>query len=216
MTAFTVVLRGGGGPQTLTPVGFATPSDDTFTMPASIQSGDLAIVGQYIIGDTDGDISFGAMSGWTEIVTSPAAGVSARTAVWRKILLGSETTINTGSSGGEINTFCLVLRPSRSITSIDHGTWNAQGTTGNPSPQSVDPTALPAPVVTIGIAGAQSGSFSFATFSPSADGSSTRDSGSAYARFSYRIDNVTPAATSIDMADEGTRNVLVSGYVAVS
>lgn len=203
-----------GGALTLTLVGQNDTSSGSITMPGGIAAGDLCFAGQYAGGGSAP--SFGSPTDFNEVVS--IIGTSDTGAIgWYKILTGSETTISTGVSADEVTTFCLVLRPSRAISAVSFGTWNEQATSSNPSSQAVDPTALPGPVVTIGIAGANGGSFgAFGTFTPSADNFYNRDTGNLRAWLGYRIDNVTPQSSTIDMGDEGLGNVLVSGYLAVS
>jgi hypothetical protein len=206
-----------GGVITLTLVGEVDTANSTITMPGSIAAGDLCFAGQYAGIDTAP--TFGNPSGFTQVVDLPASGgIDAGMRAWYKILVGSETTVASGLSGGdEVTTFCVVWRPSRAISAVNFGTWGKELTNSNPAAQAPNPTALPAAVVTIGMAGANGGSFSsFGTFTPSADNFYDRDTGFLQAWLGYRIDNVTPQSSTIDMQDEGTMNALVSGYLAVS
>jgi len=206
---------GGGGAITLALVGQNDTSNGNITMPGGIAAGDLCYAGQYAGGG--GAPSFGSPSGFTQVVDLPPSVINAGMRGWYKILTGSETTISGGGSADEVTTFCLVLRPSRAISAVNFGTWATDLTGANPAAQTPDPSALPGPVVTIGMAGSLAGSFNaFGTFTPSADNFYDRDTGNLQAWLGYRIDNVTPQASTIDMADEGSSNALVSGYLAVS
>lgn len=194
-------------------VGEADSASATVTMPGGIVAGDIGIILQYAGGD--GDPTIGSPSGWTAMFT-PVVGGSAGGAGWARILDGTETTVNTGTTASEISSYLIVIRPSSPVTTLAFGTWSKEATSGNPVAQSVDPTALAPPVIVLGMAGASSGSFSFSAFSPSPTTEYARGTGNLYSRIGYRIDNTTPQLTSIDMNDQGTRNVLVSGYVTAS
>lgn len=200
---------------TFTLVGQNNTGGSTATLPGGIASGDLGVILQY--GGGDGTPSFSPISGWTSLVVGATPGVDAGAAGWCKILDGTETNIATGTTNSaQTANFAIVFRPSIPITSVNIGTWSHEETDGNPSAQTANPSALPAPSIVFGLAGALSSSFSFSTFSPSPNNTYTRDTGDLYAITGYRIYNNTPQSTLIDMNDQGTRNVLISGYIQVT
>lgn len=215
MVAFlSPVMLLGGPPTTLTFVGRTQSSTGTVNISGiSFVAGDLCIIMNTL---QQGTPTAATPSGFTQIADAPRGSLGGAARVSYKILTGSETNISSGSSCTDEVMFALVLRPNRGISTVTASTWNTQVTNGNPTLQTVDPTAVVTPLVVLGVTCSQSSSYDFSTASPAFTERPLALFGGTAARYGYIIYNSSPASHSIDINDEGNDNVLLSGYVAVS
>jgi hypothetical protein len=203
-------------PLTLSYINSGVASSNTISIPASAAIGDLAILFEYAVGGIDP--TQGTPSGYTLVKRVPGGGGQAGSQCFYRVLTAASGSVSTGTTlaGGEINTLMFIYRPSKAITSVTPSTWNGQITVGNPNSQTVDPSALTVASLVLALAGSFSSAFTFSTASPAFDATLTNDSGSGYAIAGRKLYNTSPASHSIDMADVGTSNILISGYLAVA
>lgn len=206
-----------GSAMSLSFVGAGVATGNTISIPAGAAIGDLAILLEYGAGGSDPTAA--TPSGWTVAKSLATAGLSTLAQAFYRTLAAASGSIVTGStygSGGDGSTCMFVYRPSKAISSVTASTWNGELSAGNVAAQSVDPSLETNPVIVLGLGGANSSAFSFSVASPAFDAVSVNDSGSGYANFGRKLYNSAPASHSIDIIDEGTRNALISGYLAVS
>lgn len=141
-------------------------------------------------------------------VTDNTANSRSRASITYKVLTGSEASL-TGIWGGSQNRkIYLVFRPSIAISTVIYTAGGAEATAGNPTGQTIDPSAETTAVILVGEMGS-SGAISPRTTSPTMDevaGSDTLHYGH------YLISNNSPASQSYDMDDEGNDNAMISGY----
>lgn len=214
MVAFlSPVMILSGGPITLTLVGTNGTASGTVSLPGSPAAGDIAVYLQYV---RDTGLTLGVPSGYTQ-VAAETTSADAQAQAGYKILTGGETQIATGTSGTtSCGTYCKVYRPSRSISAVTPSTWNKEFTNGNPSSQTVNPSALAGPVLVFAGAGSNSSAFSFSTASPAFDLVTDVDITNGYSIFGAKLYDTSPLSHSVDMIDEGGDNILISGYLAIS
>lgn len=202
------------GLTSLTFVASATSSGSTITVPGTALAGDIAIL-------IDGTTGFKTPtnvvpSGWTGIgsLYSVTGKNGAAIRVSRKILVSGDIGANvTGMHEVSEAKTMIVLRPNATINTVTLGTINNEGTAGNPSSQTVSASGQPTPLVVIGAACTESGTAAFSTASPAFDAELAP---SVDSKVGYKIYNSSPADHSIDMADLGNGQVLVSFYLRVS
>lgn len=186
-------IAGGGG---LTSVSFFASLQDG-TLPASILSGDLIIIGTY-------DVA--SVSGYTEIVRTNDG--DADVGVFYKKSDGSD------SSTSPTGTFLsVVFRGNSPILGVSIQDVGQQATNGDPSAQVITSGAGVVPLISFG----SYSSFSDIdprTFSPAKDGEI--DDGSDVQWIAWKIYNSSPANVTVDMDAEFTNNVLQSFYLQLS
>lgn len=192
----------------------ATSTGASVTAPADIIAGDLLV-----LADVAGGPSLPAAvtpSGWT-LIASTTAGTTLRGMLHYKIATGDEaSSIITGMNGSTNNKVLLVFRPNAPIQSATPNTFGAEGTTNNPSPQTVIASAGTPPLVVLGLYGAGV-AVDPRTFtvggSAAKDGEVSASGNRLYT--AWKIYNSSPANVVIDMDDESLQ-VLQSGYIAVA
>lgn len=139
----------------------------------------------------------------------------ARMSVSYKIAAGGETTISGMNGGVENRKAAYVFRGDRAITAVSVSTPATQGTTGNPSPQTVAASAGAPPLVILGCYHTNTGA-TISTRTFTVGGSAAKDgeiTPTANMYLAYKIYNSSPQDASIDMNDEGD-NMLASFYIA--
>ena len=199
---------------TLTLVDSGVASSTTIALPTGWAEGDLAILYEYAI--DDGTVTLGSdPAGWT-LISKEDTLSGAKGRMFYRVLQSGDSSPNTGTTADEVNTGIIAYRPSRPIVAVTPSTWNKQGTMGNPSPQTVSASAGVVPIVVAALAGGLSNSFGFSTASPAFDIDNTNDSGNAYFHSAAKLYNSSPSDHTIDMNDQGSRNVLMSGYLAIT
>lgn len=196
-------------PLTLTYVDSKIATSSTITLPAGSATGDLAILFELV----GGSAALGSPAGWTNAVTETTqANYHGRIAY--RVLQSGDTGVTTGSTGSEFTTALFIYRPSRAIAAVTPSTFNKQGTTSNPTLQTVSASSGTPPLVVCALGGANS-FFVFSTASPAFDYDLTATPLNTTARAAVKLYNSAPSDHSVDMNDEGA-NVLASGYLAVS
>lgn len=184
----------------ITFVGDAFSTSATCGFPAGIQAGDFAIATDRAV-NTSGTPTTVEDGNFTTIGSILTAGNAKHIMAYR-VLTGGETTY-TGMDGTSNDSKRMLV-----FRSDVAGTWeapagiNEEGTTGDPSNQTVTVGAAPLVVVAIMLS---SGTVSPITFSPS---------GTIWGHGRWRIDNSSPSNTTVGMDDEGTYNFLKSFYVS--
>lgn len=189
----------------------ATSTAQTITGPSGIQAGDLLVLldrATNVIGTPATVVP----SGFTSIVNTTSANV--RQIASYKIADGTEASASlTGMNGDVINAKALyVFRGNVAISAVNVSTPNSEATDGNPASQSVTASGGTPPLIVLGCYGS-SGAVDPRTFSTTKDGE-INPSTALY--LAYKIYNVSPADTSIDMDDEGVNNILQSFYIECS
>lgn len=130
----------------------------------------------------------------------------------------AQHSLLTGTPGGAVLTgmdenydakILLVFRPSRSISSVITPAWNSQGTTGDPTLQTVTVSGVDTPLIVF----AQGFSTTVPAFTTETPAMTNLTKGSVGFRLGYTIYNSSPSNQSIDTGDNGLLNILQSGYV---
>lgn len=163
--------------------------------------------------DTGTISSNGLPSGFTLIEDT---GADTARGVWSyKVCTGSESGSLTGMADYTVNTKLLyIFRPNipAAVTLVD---WDSEQTSGNPASQTITISGQKPAVIVLGSAFCSSGSGVFSTESPAFDGTTSVGSGGAM-KVGYKVYNASPANHTIDMADLGTRNILMGGAIRLT
>lgn len=201
------------GVSSLSYVGTADSSASTITIPATSQTGDIAIL--YDLAVSGSIPTLVTPSGWTNRLNT--TGSTFRLAVCSKILEAGEPGASiTGMNGATVNNkMMMVFRPNIPIGTATFSTFTGETGPADPASQSILASGQPAPVLVIAGCGASAGP-SFSTASPAFDADVAASSPPL--RMGYKIYNAgsTPADHTIDMADLGARNSLWGGYITVN
>jgi hypothetical protein len=197
----------------------ATSTASTINAPADIIAGDLILL-------LDRARSAGSPptaaipSGFATISDQNITGglVGTRQIASYKLADGSEASaVLTGMNGSSGTTpnlkALLVMRGNVPAASLTVSTPNAQATDANPTGQSVVASAGVVPLVVFGCYGADNVAVSPRTMSPAKDGEVNPNTNLYLA---WLIQNSVPADVSVDMDDEGNKNILQSFYVAMA
>ena len=201
----------------ITQVGSSTSNNTpTITLPADIDQGDLIVL-------LDG--CFGSGSPPTAVTPADFTNranvtftntIAGRLMISTKLADGDEgsTSVTGMFDSGELKA-CYTFRGDIPAVTLTSSTFNAQGTTGNPSSQNVAASGGTAPLVVL--AGYLSDSaISPRTFSPAKDGEINHSSALYLA---YKIYDASPADVTVDMDDEDSGsggNALVSGWIEMA
>jgi hypothetical protein len=175
------------------------------TLPASIQAGDLIVIGNWARNNI-GAPALSTPSGFTVIVDQDSTPSNTRVNAWYKIAAGTEGGTNVGGTNGgvENNRWCLVFRGDVPIASVNISSLHVEQNDNAPTNQTV--TAGQSPLVVI--AGYRSsGNVTTRGFSPAEDAEITP---STIAFVKRKIFNGVPVNETISMADFGNVNTLFS------
>lgn len=207
-----------GPPTILTLVATSTSAaSSSISLPTGSQEGDLCI---FCETSTDGDASAPSAdspSGWTAIAPSEiiqGAAPSARLSNWYKVLTAADISAGsvTGMNGNAADfKHMMTFRSDRPIRSVDVVDFDTQVTTGNPSSQTVTPTAVPC-VVMGNVRAAQGGTTG--TSGTLADDGTEVTAGTNF-RTKYLIQNDTPTSKTYDTGDSGTWTWLQTWVIQV-
>jgi len=148
----------------------------------------------------------GTPTGFTSLASNSGGANGARLSY--KVLDGTETTISPSSAS---YTVLAIFQPSSAPSVSTGAAFNSQGTSGDPSSQSVPASGYGTPSIVLGAACSNNAVTGFSTASPAFAGEIDGDR----VRLGYKIYNSGPADHSIDMNDFGT-NVLMSGALVIS
>ena len=195
----------------------ATSTSQSVTIPATAQAGDVALLLDRATNNSGTYPTLVTPSGWTNLANTMAqyAGtISLRTAIAYKVLDSGDPglSITCTNGAGADSKLVLVFRPSQTTGwTVSASTPVTQGTTGNPTAQTIAASAAAAPVLLYGCV--SDVSVDTAAFS-SAVGFTTVSSGTRLLG-AYQIQNSSPADGSID-ADAATYGLtLQSGYLSL-
>lgn len=185
----------------------ASASDtDTITIPAAAAAGDICVLFNSAIGlifASNDDTP----SGFTKIGTGTSG--SRRYSLFYKKLVsgnpGASVTGLTDSSSLDI----LIFRPSKACTATG-GDFGFQQTDGTPTSQTVTTGSKAAPCIALAFCRSNSAPTTFST--GTLDGQFV----STYSRVGYRIHNASPTDNTYGINDGGTRNALMTGWVALT
>lgn len=182
----------------------------TITAPSTIQKGDILILIDFTV-TLYGDQVIPA--GFTSILsrTGPAVSISC------KVADGSEagTTLQglAGFDGGGANGYTakLLLVFQANARLFTPSTFNQQRTDGNPSPQTVLAGGKTNPLIVLAFYYSY-GVVDPRTFSPAKD-SEVKFSTSHNVWAAWKVFNTGHQDVSVDMDDEGSANLLISGLI---
>lgn len=188
-------------------------SDPTITIPTVLDN-DIAII-------VDRSASSGSPppenvpSGWTKLFgdTETVGSTAQRiTVYWRTLTAGLSGTTVAGT--GSVNDMMmLVFRPSRAVASATAGDGDSEHTSGNPASQTVTASSGTPPLIVIGWCRDGDGTLdaAFSTATPAFDDEVEMSDGQC--RIGYKIYHSSPQDHTVDMADLGGFNTLVTLYV---
>jgi hypothetical protein len=195
------------------------PSGAAFTLPTGIQVGDLIVVFDLAV-SAGGDPSAVIPSGFNQVVT--VSDGAARGLLSYKIAAGTEggTSLNGMDSTIEGKLTYVFRGNNKAIASAVPTDVNSQSTGANPTAQVVNASGVATPLIVIGCYGTNTsaGNLDPRTFNPAKDGEINVTLAGAgnddFMYLAYKIYNSNPADVTIDMDQEGNRNVLMSCYFA--
>lgn len=194
---------------------FARSTTSGITVPSGVTTTDFAVLFDRAT-NSSGDPTDVTPSGWSPLVMS--VGSSRRIRASCKILSGADSGASvTGMNGTGSNVkLMLVLRADRDITSLTASAWDTSGVTdGNPSAQVVAAAGLAVPLAVFGMASVGgSSTAAFSTASPAFDDEIV--GGTDGMLGGYAIHNADPEDHTIDQADLGNNNCLMTGYLICS
>lgn len=187
--------------------GSETSSAETVAWP-SVAAGDLVVLADYAIN------SIGTPSSVTPTDFSLAAEVSdslTRAMVTYKVCDGTETGNITGMNGSSAERKILLHFTGGVAAANNPLTWDTEVTPNNPTLQTVSASGRNTPLIVFGVAISSGFVAGFTTEDPAFDDVVVADFS-----FGYKTYNSAPADHDIDMADNGTRNILLSGLLELS
>ncbi len=189
-------------------------------VPSGARDGDIAVLFDAVNNSSAPPPSLVTPSGWTTVVNSTFD--NSRYAVsYKKLGSGDPGATITGmtSNNGKIK-LMLVFRPGSPVSSISTPTFGTEFTNSNPSSQTVSASGQAAPLIVLGGAGVFGASApAFTTASPAFDGEvalARSLSGQYSLRMGYTLYGSSPSDHSIDKGDDGSANILWSGYLKLS
>lgn len=216
-------MAGGSSLTSITQVLSATSTGTNITAPSGIQAGDLIVL--Y-------DCATAAIGSVTEVtptdfnsIAAIAVGTNARAVASWKLALGTEGSSSiTGmaaAGAGSTTKVMYVFRGDIPASLITVASTNSQGTSGNPTAQTVTSSSGVAPLVILGFYAARDDiTISPRTFTVGGVGAKDAEleSNGTFGDtwVAYKIYNSSPQNASIDMDDEGSANLLVSCYIQMS
>jgi hypothetical protein len=221
----------GGALTSITQVLSATSTATTITAPSGIQAGDLIVMADGSAGSfgTPADV---VPTGFTGIETNTTGGSRLRCSY--KLADGSEGGASiTGMEAGGFGSTAKVIyvfRGNVAASTLTLSTPGNQGTTGNPSAQTISASGGVAPLVALGFYYCAENNFNGLvnprTFtvggSDAKDGeleSNANPGGGAFSSdtwIAYKIYSSAPQDVSVDMDDEGDANNLMSCYIQMA
>lgn len=179
--------------------------------PEGIQAGDIIVVFSKGSGTTS---TLSPPTGFTQIsALGSSGGVNQAATSSYKIATGSESgAIDNlyNQASGNIHGV-VVFRGNTPITSISLQSVNSQGTSGNPTPQTVTASGGTPPLIVLGFYTASTADIDPRTFSPAEDGELLVSNRHSIKWKIYNVGN-TPSNHSVDMDDEANQ-ILASCYL---
>lgn len=179
------------------------------SLPASTQAGDLAVMID-VARDSSAvlptDVVPSGFTGIDELNILGTTGTRMRTSF--KILAGGESSI-TGMDSIADDKVILVFRGGLSIGTATAGSLGKEATNNNPIAQVVAGSGQTTPLVIVGASYNFAAGGAFTGVSPAFDATVGSGSGNRLVT-GYKIYNSSPADVSVDMADLGFANLLMS------
>jgi hypothetical protein len=173
------------------------------TISASTQAGDLIVFSEEPNGTTADP---GTPTGFTRTFFYSGSNHGWMTATKIATSGDASSTVATGNSVNN-NAFLVVLRPDSTISSIIANSIQQEFTSGDPILQTCPSGIGTEPLIVFGHTRSGVAPLGF-SFTPTADTTLT----STGATSSYKIYNSTPSDVDVDIADNGTRNSIVTWY----
>jgi hypothetical protein len=195
------------------PGGFAGSSGPTITIPASAQTGDMAILYDMALSNSGTAPTSVVPSGWTSVSTltgSNANGNGIRSIVSRRILTaGQAGSVVTGMNGSERDRkIMFVIRTAMPILGVTAVGWVSRLGGGTPSSIALSSSGGTPNMVVVAFAASENDvpSFSFGTVTDTNGASATR---AAYRRYT-KLDS--PGNHTASAGDGGDTNGLAAGW----
>ena len=199
-------------------------TSNSITAPASIAADDLIVMWDCCYGSFFGVPTDVVPTGFTRLTTNTLNLTDSRAVASYKKADGSEGGASIvgmnpnedGSGTGLSNKIIAVFRDSGGgFATISPSSVSQQITNANPTAQNVAASGGAAPLIVLGFLGNIHGAVvSPRTWSPAFTAEIGTSSSSAW--LGYKFYDSSPADHSIDMDDEGNRNVLASCYIALT
>lgn len=194
----------------------------SITIPTTAQAGDLAIVFDRATRLSGlGELTpFPPPTGWTQVISDPGLNNDAAIQAYAKILEAGDpgTAITPGDHGShaQLKTM-LVFRQAGGFASFTVRSPQAWEGGGDPPAQTIPASAGVPPLIVLASYGSANDPAS-ASFVPTADGEilNGHDATTIEQRTRYRVYESAPADTTVDMANDGARNSLMSLYLEVA
>jgi len=199
----------------------ATSSTNSITIPAGVQTGDVAFLFEFGSSGLDANSMWLSPPGWTTIIGYAAGLTESLNSIddtnyylqihYKKMTATDASTAVTSVDATSDRKVMLVF--SGKIDDVKIGTINNSGYTGaNPASQTVTVSSAATPLIVFGVAldADLSGNGAFSTASPAFDGTIT-----SALHVGYKIYNSSPSNHTIDMNDLGT-NWLLSFHALLS
>lgn len=193
----------------------ATSSAPTITIPAGVDTTDVAVLWDCVGYDNP---SPAVPSGWTQLAAGALTGRGNLVVSYKALSASDASQSITGMNGADTEQKRMeVFRLDREITSVNASTFNEQTTTSNPSPQTVNVSGATAPLIVIG-GSVNDGSLGSSTLTSDVGFDALYEfqyGAGDWFGAGYAIQNSSLVNHSIDMSDGGN-NYLCSGYLEIS
>lgn len=195
----------------MTFVASSTSTGTSITIPAGAQAGDIAVIAHYGIGWPN--FKPFTITGWT-LIDEVDGGDQGGAWYVKKLVSGDPGSSVTVGVSATRRTICAVWRPNAAVASITAFSKNIETTDGNPASQTVTCSSETHPHLVLGMYANNATSFGSArTFSPGGTeiANTGTSGGCIYLKWEdYGSADLPSSNTTVDMADEGTNNVLMS------
>jgi hypothetical protein len=212
--------RFGGAVVSYSFVASAITSTSTCALPTGSQAGDIAVLFGLGIKNSSTPIPDDSYpAGWFDVATATGSGLGGNTAarmrVSAKILDASDITAGSVTAAmanaTSIAYGMLAFRPSRAVATLSKSTWSGEVTAGDPASQTVASGSVTGAVLVFGFTwDGDNGAPAFSTATPAFDGTVSPSSSRLVG---YSIHNSSPVDHTIDSADNGRYNGLMSGWL---
>ena len=185
---------------------------DSVTIPANTVAGDVLVYIDHATGDetTPGYV---LPAGFT-LLANTVGGNDRQVTSYKIATAGDAGQTVPGMIHSGNGTEKMLLVFAANAAAVTASTFNAQGTSGDPSPQTVLASAASSPVIVIGAYGSEWASTNPRSMTPAKDGEFISEAWGWLAA-AWKIYNSNPANVTVDMADHGS-NVLQSGYLQIT
>jgi hypothetical protein len=178
----------------------------TLTLPGTVQGGDLIVL------FNRGNGTAVTPGGYTNLANINS---TFRCEAHYKIAVGGDAgAVVNGINASSVWRFtAIVIRPTAAIVTATPSTVNAEATAGDPALQNVAAGSGTPPLVIFAMYSCADAVIPSGTFSPAEDANIGNGAGQNF-DVRYKIYNTSPSNTSVDQADGGAFNHLISFYIA--